>query len=75
MSQCLLSERILNANTQIPQHIQDFLRRINICKVEVSQVQNTWEIYFSCNKLPEHLLLRECSKYLNSLFPQVEKLI
>jgi len=73
MQQCIFPKELFDNSPDLPQHVKKFLSEIKICKVEVSQVNNTWEIYFSCQKLPKISLLKESCRYLKKFFPQVKQ--
>jgi len=75
MSKCILPEELLNKYPDLPPDIKAFLLELQIHKVEVSQVKNTWEIYFLCDKLPEVFWLKEGSRYLKKIFPQITELV
>lgn len=54
---------------------KDFLKKIKIYKVTVSQVKNTWEVFFLCEKMPNLLLIREIQASLRIIFPQIDKFV
>ncbi|NLT96437.1 MAG: PHP domain-containing protein, partial [Clostridia bacterium] len=70
-----LIENSLFANNSLPDEVKDFLQRITISKVNVSQVHNTWEIYFCCPELPSFSLLDNCRQSIAKLLPEVNKII
>lgn len=74
MGHNILPAELIN-ETKIPQEIKNFLSQLEICKVEVSQVKNTWEIYFFCERIPSYSLLEESSFYLKEFLPEVNKVI
>ncbi|KJS23452.1 MAG: DNA polymerase III subunit alpha [Clostridiaceae bacterium BRH_c20a] len=75
MELSFLSEVMNNKDISIPEEVKRFFKKINISKVEVSQVQNTWEIYFFCQHLPSLKLLQNCSNNLARFLPEVDKII
>jgi len=75
MELSFLSEVMNNKDVSIPEEVKKFFKKINILKVEVSQVQNTWEIYFFCQHLPSLKLLKNCSSHLARYLPEVDKII
>jgi DNA polymerase-3 subunit alpha (Gram-positive type) len=64
----------LLVNTSMPRDVIEFLQKIKVSKVEVSQVERTWEIYFSCKKIPSPKTLRNCSVSLVRYLPEVDKI-
>ncbi|MFZ7104637.1 MAG: PolC-type DNA polymerase III [Peptococcaceae bacterium] len=74
MTQNLFSKEMFANAKEIPPEVKVFLNQLQICKVEVSQVTKTWEIYFYCCKVPAGSLLEESCRAIHKYFPQIENL-
>ncbi|MFZ5943665.1 MAG: PolC-type DNA polymerase III [Bacillota bacterium] len=75
MTENIFSKILTGNGNDIPLEIRGFFNNLNIHKVEVSQVNNTWEIYFYCTQIPSGSFLRSCSKYAKTFLPHIEKVI
>ena len=70
-----LLQKTIITNESVPNEIKDFLHKVTISKVKVSQVENAWEIYFSCTALPSYNLLNNCRKVIAQYLPEVNRII
>jgi DNA polymerase-3 subunit alpha (Gram-positive type) len=64
-----LPQELFSENDQ--SHISAFLKEIDICKLTVSQVENTWEIYFFSKSPFSKKLLKEAEEFLLQKLPKV----
>jgi len=74
MEQKILPE-LINNSSHLPVATKEFLQKIEIAKVEVSQVENAWEIYFFCTQIPSLKFLQDCSTAISEKLPGINKII
>lgn len=55
-------------------HISEFLKEIEICKVSVSQVVNTWEIYFYTEIHYDQSTLKAAEVFLQERLPKISEI-